>query len=272
MKAVISTRGEKPAELSRRARAWPGLDGVDTVKEVSCAKPYQWSEGLDAEFWPPYAVNARGARREVRGARFKVTAYDFGIKYNILRMLTSCGMDVEVVPAATPAEEVLAGKPHGVFLSNGPGDPAGVPYAAAAVRKLLGKVPVFGICLGHQIIGLALGGKTFKLKFGHRGANQPVKDLKRGNVLITSQNHNFCVDVASIPGRGAEAWQVNLNDHTLEGLRHKRLPLFSVQYHPEASPGPRDGMYLFAEFREMIREFWAGTGSPRSRGGHGERH
>ncbi len=260
MRAVISTRKERVSALVKRARAWRGLVNVDTVKEVTCRKSYKWCEGIKDEYWPPLGgkVGARTTSPELRATnkRFKVVVYDFGVKYNILRMLYSSGCDPEVVPAATPAEKVLAKKPHGVFLSNGPGDPAGVPYAAAEVAKLVGQVPMFGICFGHQITGLALGGKTFKLKFGHRGANQPVKDLKKGNVLITSQNHNYCVDIESLPGKEVEPYQINLNDNTVEGIRHKRYPIFSVQYHPEASPGPRDGMYLFLEFRKMMEKFW----------------
>jgi carbamoyl-phosphate synthase small subunit len=181
-----------------------------------------------------------------------VIAYDFGIKQNILRLLRSNGCDVEVVPAKTTAEKVLAKKPDGVFLSNGPGDPAPVTYAAENVKKLLGKVPIFGICLGHQILSLAMGGETYKLKFGHRGANHPVKNLDTGAIEITSQNHGFCADLESFKGLDVEMTHLNLNDNTCEGIRSKKLKAFSVQYHPEASPGPHDSQYLFAQFTDWM--------------------
>ena len=184
--------------------------------------------------------------------RHRVVAYDFGIKQNILRLLVDHGCDVTVVPAKTSAADVLALKPHGVFLSNGPGDPEPISYAVANIRKLLGKVPIFGICLGHQLCGLALGGKTYKLKFGHHGANHPVKNLLTGKVEITSQNHGFCVDPDSLPASDVEVTHLNLNDNTNEGLRHRSAPLFSVQYHPEASPGPHDARYLFDQFVALM--------------------
>jgi carbamoyl-phosphate synthase small subunit len=184
-----------------------------------------------------------------------VLAYDYGIKHNILRSLVDGGCRVTVIPATTPASEVLAAKPDGVFLSNGPGDPEPVEYAARAIRELMGRVPIFGICLGHQIIGLALGGKTFKLKFGHHGGNHPVLNLETEKVEITAQNHGFAVDPDSLNSSEVALTHINLNDHTLEGLRHKSLPLFSVQYHPEASPGPHDSAYLFGEFVRMMEEF-----------------
>ena len=184
--------------------------------------------------------------------RHRVVAYDFGIKQNILRLLVDHGCDVTVVPAKTSAADVLALKPDGVFLSNGPGDPEPISYAVANIRKLLGKVPIFGICLGHQLCGLALGGKTYKLKFGHHGANHPVKNLLTGKVEITSQNHGFCVDPESLPANDVEVTHLNLNDNTNEGLRHRSAPLFSVQYHPEASPGPHDARYLFDQFVAMM--------------------
>jgi carbamoyl-phosphate synthase small subunit len=187
----------------------------------------------------------------------KVVAYDFGIKRNILRLLVDHGCDVTVVPATTSADDILAMKPHGVFLSNGPGDPEPITYAVANIRKLVGRVPIFGICLGHQLCGLALGGKTFKLKFGHHGSNHPVKNLLTQKVEITSQNHGFCVDPDSLPSSDVEITHVNLNDHTNEGMRHRSLPLFSVQYHPEASPGPHDARYLFDDFIRMMSATWS---------------
>jgi carbamoyl-phosphate synthase small subunit len=184
--------------------------------------------------------------------KYRVAAMDFGMKHNIIRHLASRGCRVLVVPAQTRAEEILALKPHGIFLSNGPGDPAALPYIIETVRALLGKRPIFGICLGHQLLGLAMGGKTYKLKFGHRGANQPVKNLTNGKVEITVQNHGFCVDLDSLPPGQVEITHLNLNDRSLEGMRHRRLPVFSVQYHPEASAGPHDAAYLFDEFINLM--------------------
>jgi len=234
MRAVIAAGDCSPEELVREAREFPGLVGRDLVREVTCASAYRW-EG------------------EAGPKRFKVVAYDFGMKYNIARMLSRRGCDVRVVPAATSAREALSGDPDGVFLSNGPGDPAGVPHIVEEMRKLLDKKPIFGICFGHQILGLAFGARTFKLKFGHRGANQPVKDLATGKVQITAQNHGFCVDAGALGGAGVELTHVNLNDGTLEGMRHRELPIFSVQYHPEASPGPHDAGYLFGSFVELMQ-------------------
>jgi carbamoyl-phosphate synthase small subunit len=237
-----------PAELRRRAAAVPSMEGLNLVDGVTCDAAYEWREG------GPWSPNA-GPRPE---RRYRVVAYDFGVKRNILRELVNAGLDVTVVPASTPASEVLARDPDGVFLSNGPGDPAAVTYAAPNVRELLGKRPVFGICLGHQIIGLALGGTTRKLRFGHHGANQPARDEQSGRVMIASENHGFAVDVDSLAhDPDVEITHVNLNDRTVEGLRHRRLPLFSVQYHPEASPGPHDTSYLFRRFRELIEAFRA---------------
>ncbi|MHC5165373.1 MAG: carbamoyl phosphate synthase small subunit, partial [Planctomycetota bacterium] len=224
---------------------YPGLVGRDIVKNVTAKRGYKWKKGVvdvikDEELLPK--------------TNYKVIAYDFGIKQNILRLLRSHGCDVEVVPAKTPAEKVLAKKPDGVFLSNGPGDPAPVTYAAENVKKLVGKVPIFGICLGHQILSLALGGRTYKLKFGHRGANHPVKNLDTGDIEITSQNHGFCADLESFKGLDVEMTHLNLNDNTCEGIRSKKLKAFSVQYHPEASPGPHDSQYLFAQFVDWMNE------------------
>ncbi len=234
-----------PEEGVRRARAWVGLDGQDYAARVSCAKPYPWDPDgrLTASF---------GLTDTLPPIDLKIVAYDYGIKFNILRGLRRSGMAVTVVPARTPASEVLALKPDGVFLSNGPADPAAVTYAIEAAKSLIGKVPVMGICLGHQILGLAAGGTTFRLKFGHHGCNQPVKDLLTGKVEITSQNHNFSVDPGSLDPAVVEVTHVNLNDQTVEGTRHRREPVFSVQYHPEAGPGPHDAFYLFARFRELI--------------------
>ncbi len=246
MEAVISTVDADYRSLIQKARGSKGLVGRDLGKEVTCKKPYTWDEGL----WRIESGYPRASRTSAE-KRFKVVAYDFGIKRNILRNLASAGCNVAVVPANAPAEEILKIEPDGIFLSNGPGDPDAVPYARENVKKLIGKKPIFGICLGHQILALALGGKTYKLKFGHRGANQPVIDLKTGKVEITSQNHGFAVDLESLKGV-AELTHVNLNDKTVEGMTHRELPLFSVQYHPEASPGPHDSQYLFKRFVKMM--------------------
>jgi len=257
MNGLISTEGIPEGEAVERAKAWPGLAGVDYVKEVTHPKAFRWDERDEqsASFnivRGVSAVDARNVRDPLPPADLLIVAYDFGMKYNILRRLRQRGFQVQVVPASTPAEEALRYKPAGIFLSNGPGDPAALGYAVRAVSDLLKTgIPIFGICLGHQILGQALGGKTFKLKFGHRGANQPVKDLESGRVEITSQNHGFAVDPASLPSDVAVN-RVNLNDQTVEGLRHKTRPIFCVQYHPEASPGPHDSTPLFDEFRAMI--------------------
>ena len=241
---VISTEELDPARLAATAKTAPGLVGRDLVREVTISTPHGWDEAT----WD----RVRGYR-EPAAARFTVVAFDSGIKRNILRQLVSLGCALTVVPASTAAAAVLEQKPDGVFLSNGPGDPEGVPYLVEAVRALLGKVPIFGICLGHQILGLAAGGSTYKLKFGHHGANHPVKDLATGKVEITAQNHGFAVDPDSVKAHGLELSHVNLNDGTCEGLRHRELPVFSVQYHPEASPGPHDASYLFNRFVDLMR-------------------
>jgi carbamoyl-phosphate synthase small subunit len=209
----------------------------------------------------PWSEHKGGAAVPAEERMFRVVAYDFGIKQNILRLLVDHHCDVAVVPASTSAEAVLEMKPEGVFLSNGPGDPEPATYAIEAIRKLLGRVPIFGICLGHQLCGLALGGKTYKLKFGHHGSNHPVKNLLTSQVEITAQNHGFVVDPDSLPAREVEITHVNLNDQTNEGMRHRRLPLFSVQYHPEASPGPHDSRYLFDQFIDLMRQ--QGSSAPR---------
>jgi carbamoyl-phosphate synthase small subunit len=231
--------------------------GMDYVKDVTHAEPFLWDEKdeMSASFRLVQGIstaNPREVRAPLPPADIPIVAYDFGMKYNILRRLRQHGFRVQVVPAHTSAAEALKYKPAGIFLSNGPGDPAALHYAVAAVRELVATgLPIFGICLGHQILGQALGGRTFKLKFGHRGGNQPVKDLESGRVEITSQNHGFAVDPASLPAE-VMVNRINLNDQTVEGLRHKHKPIFCVQYHPEASPGPHDSTPLFAEFRQMI--------------------
>jgi carbamoyl-phosphate synthase small subunit len=231
------------AALRRRAAALPSMAGQNLVDAVTCAEPYAWTEGS----W------GRDVARPER--RYRLVAYDYGIKHNILRRLVDEGFDVTVVPAATPAAEALALDPDGIFLSNGPGDPRAVPYAAEIVRGLLGRRPLFGICLGHQILGLALGGEIHKLRFGHHGANQPARDRDTGRVLIASENHGFALSAGSLESDAdIEITHLNLNDRTVEGLRHRRWPAFSVQYHPEASPGPHDASHLFARFRSLIEQ------------------
>jgi carbamoyl-phosphate synthase small subunit len=230
MKGVISTTDLDNKRLVKKAKDSMGLVGVDLVKEVSCEKVYDWN----------------------KEGKYKVVLLDCGAKFNIMRELASRACQVTVVPAKTSAAEILALKPDGVMLSNGPGDPAAVTYVIETVRNLIGKVPIFGICLGHQMLGLALGGKTYKLKFGHRGSNQPVMDLRTRKVEITSQNHGFCVDLNTLNKDDVELTHVNLNDRTSEGLRHKKHPVFCVQYHPEASAGPHDSKYLFDEFLRLF--------------------
>lgn len=253
MRGVIATGQVDPVELVEKARAIPQMEGSDLVRGVTCAQPFDWRERAGAageadhqEFGVPPARRA--------GRRLRVAAYDFGIKWNILRRLDAYGCDVQVFPATAPASELAATEPDGIFLSNGPGDPAALPYAIANVRELVKTdLPIFGICLGHQILGLAVGGQTFKLKFGHRGANHPVKELSSGKVEITSQNHGFAVDPGSLPS-DVSVTHVNLYDGTVEGFRHATKPIFSVQYHPEASPGPHDADYLFRQFLESMEK------------------
>src|SRR5579863_3520972 len=259
LNGFISTEGVLAEEALARAKGWPGLDGVDFVKQVTHPSAFWWDERDEqsAAFRLPRGSGNPDARKTpdcLPPADIPIVAYDFGMKYNILRRLRQHGFKVRVVPAGTPAAEALQARPEGIFLSNGPGDPAVLGYAVQSVRDLIKSgVPIFGICLGHQILGQAFGGKTFKLKFGHRGANQPVRHLASGRVEITSQNHGFAVDPGSLPPE-VEVDRINLNDQTVEGLRHKTKPIFCVQYHPEASPGPHDSTPLFGEFRSLIEK------------------
>ena len=243
MRGIISTNGEDIATLCAKARQAPPMEGLDLTRQVSCPEPYTWAEG-SAPFGPTYHTVATEAR-------YHVVAYDFGLKRTILRRLVDQGCRITVVPGMTPAEEVVALQPDGIFYSNGPGDPAATVYAFKTLRKLIGKLPIFGICLGHQLMGLALGGKTYKLPFGHHGANHPVRYLPTGQVEITSQNHGFAVDPDSLPAE-VEVTHINLNDQTVEGIRHPGLGCFSVQYHPEAGPGPHDATYLFRDFVTLM--------------------
>lgn len=242
MKAVISTEDLDETNLVEKAKSSPGLIGRDLVKEVTCNQTY---------VWPQLAVNSE----QLTERQFKVVVLDCGVKLNILRELQKNNCEVTVSPARTTAEEILKMRPDGLLLSNGPGDPAGVPYVIETVKKLICQLPIMGICLGHQVLGLALGGKSYKLKFGHHGGNHPVKDLKTGKIAITVQNHGFCIDIDSLDKKDIEITHINLNDHTLEGMRHRKLPIFSVQFHPEASPGPRDARYLFHKFVELMERY-----------------
>jgi carbamoyl-phosphate synthase small subunit len=244
---IVSSVDLDPNSLIEKARKAPSIVGQDLVQEVSCKQQYAWDQGV-WDLSEGY-TDASNIKRPL-----KVVAFDFGIKQNILRNLTTAGCEVTVVPATTSAETVMEMAPDGVFLSNGPGDPEPITYAQETIKQLLGKVPLFGICLGHQLLSIALGGKTYKLKFGHRGGNQPVLDKPTGRVEITSQNHGFAVDMQSLNDE-IEVSHINLNDQTVEGISHKTYPAFSVQYHPEASPGPHDAHYLFARFIDMIKEF-----------------
>ena len=252
MKACLTTEEMSIQEAVERAVDGEGVIGMDYVREVSTPEVYRWDP--TDELSKPWTIangNGGGNKPNLPPIRFQIAAYDYGIKQNILRLLRQKGFGVTVVPASTSGEQMLALNPDGIFLSNGPGDPAALSYAHKTVHDLMGKKPIFGICLGHQILGFAFGGSTFKLKFGHRGANQPVKDLRSGKVAITAQNHGFAVDPKSLPNE-IEVTHVNLNDGTVEGMRHKELPIFSVQYHPEAAPGPHDASYFFQQFADLI--------------------
>ena len=259
MKACLSTRSISDEEAVKLARNWQNMAGADYVKDVTSRKSHVWSSTDVANFNTPYmpvgtTMNAPG----IPAKRFKVAAFDYGAKFSIYRKLVRHGFDVQVLPATATAEQVREFKPDAVFLSNGPGDPAALPYIHKTVTALLPEFPMFGICLGHQMITHALGGTTFKLKFGHRGGNQPVKNLETGKVSITAQNHGFATDPKSIDSRGAKVTEINLNDNTVEGLRHTKLPVFSVQYHPEAAPGPNDADPLFVDFYKLVEARKAG--------------
>jgi carbamoyl-phosphate synthase small subunit len=255
LRGIVATDGTPVEKLIEEARALPTMAGQELASRVTSSKKYEWSKGsIDLAAAKSLGAAAANSGNASSDRRYRVVAYDYGIKQNILRLFVDHGCDVTVVPAKTSAEDVLALEPDGVFLSNGPGDPEPVSYAIDNIRKLLGRVPIFGICLGHQLCGLALGGRTFKLKFGHHGSNHPVKNLLTQKVEITAQNHGFCVDPDSLPSSDVEITHVNLNDHTNEGMRHRSLPLFSVQYHPEASPGPHDARYLFNDFIALMNE------------------
>jgi carbamoyl-phosphate synthase small subunit len=278
LRGVVATDGTPAEQLVAEACALPTMAGQELARRVSTPRQYDWTKGSIDLAVPLTVSAAAGVAAEKTAAssggsslgssprrtdgtsgaggqvRHRVVAYDFGIKQSILRLLVDHNCEITVVPARTSAEDVLALKPDGVFLSNGPGDPEPIGYAVENIRKLLGRVPIFGICLGHQLCGLALGGRTFKLKFGHHGSNHPVKNLLTQKVEITAQNHGFCVDPESLPSSDVEITHVNLNDHTNEGMRHRSLPLFSVQYHPEASPGPHDARYLFDDFIALMNK------------------
>ena len=282
LRGVLATDDTPAEQLIAEARALPTMAGQELASRVTAAEKYEWSRGsivlarplataaaaapairstaAKGNGHPAKGVSAEPVQAVSEVEPYRVIAYDFGIKQNILRLLVDHGCNVTVVPAQTGADDVLALKPDGVFLSNGPGDPEPMTYAIGNIKKLVGRVPVFGICLGHQLSGLALGGKTFKLKFGHHGSNHPVKNLLTNKVEITAQNHGFCVDPDSLPASDVEITHLNLNDHTNEGLRHRSAPLFSVQYHPEASPGPHDARYLFGDFIKMMNESPLSTG------------
>ncbi len=250
MRACVTTELDAEAAIAA-AKASPAMEGMDYVKEVSTPASYHWTAESREWMLPNTSTGEVGNYRELPPVRHRIVAYDFGLKYNILRRLRQAGFEVEVVSSTATAKEVLAKDPDGIFLSNGPGDPSALGYIHAELKQLIGVKPIFGICLGNQLLAHAFGGSTFKLKFGHRGGNQPVKDLRSGKISITSQNHGFAVDADSLPD-DIEVTHVNLNDGTVEGMRHRKLPVFSVQYHPEAAPGPNDASYFFEEFATLI--------------------
>ena len=259
MKCCLSTLPLSDTEAVHRARTWRDMAGADYVKDVTCKEPYLWRADDAAHHNTPYlpvgtTMNAPG----IPAKKFRVAAFDYGAKHSIYRKLVNHGFEVQVFPATATHEQVREHRPDAVFLSNGPGDPAALPYIHQTVTGLLPDFPIFGICLGHQMITHALGGTTFKLKFGHRGGNQPVKNLETGKVSITAQNHGFATDPKSIESRGAKVTEINLNDQTVEGLRHTKLPVFSVQYHPEAAPGPNDADPLFVDFYRLVEQRQAG--------------
>jgi len=262
LRGIVATDGTPATRLVAEALALPSMTGLELASRVSTPKQYGWERGSIELTASPWNESMGEALSGSEGKKFRVVAYDYGIKLNILRLLVDHNCDVVVVPAKTSADDVLELKPDGVFLSNGPGDPEPATYAIESIRQLLGRVPVFGICLGHQLCALALGGRTFKLRFGHHGSNHPVKNLLTEQVEITAQNHGFCVDPDSLPPSDVEITHVNLNDQTNEGLRHRGLPLFSVQYHPEASPGPHDSHYLFRQFTDIMKN-WRVSGASR---------
>jgi carbamoyl-phosphate synthase small subunit len=258
MRGIISTEDLNPSSLIEKSRNSPKMEGSDWVKAVTCHEPFEWGEKREKLRGTGLGLWEWGKGQSIPPdlkKKYRVVAMDFGMKHNIIRHLASRGCQILIVPAQTQADEILDMNPQGIFLSNGPGDPAALPYIIGTVRALLGKKPIFGICLGHQLLGLAMGGRTYKLKFGHRGANQPVKNLTNGRVEITTQNHGFCVDLDTLPMGEVEITHVNLNDQSLEGMRHRWLPIFSVQYHPEASAGPHDAAYLFDEFIFLMEKY-----------------
>jgi len=250
MRACVTTELDAEAAIAA-AKGSPSMEGMDYVTEVSTPTGYAWTAESREWILPNQITGQLGPYQELPPVRHRIVAYDFGLKYNILRRLRQAGFEIDVVSSTTTAKEVLGKNPDGVFLSNGPGDPAALGYIHAELKELIGKKPIFGICLGNQLLAHAFGGNTFKLKFGHRGGNQPVKDLRSGKISITSQNHGFAVDPASLPPE-IEVTHINLNDGTVEGMRHRELPVFSVQYHPEAAPGPNDASYFFEEFAALI--------------------